>query len=206
MYYLFFGEVMNNNIQWFIYLGFVLGFISRENFNNQSWLFIFQLMQTLSALAIPILLFIWSKHNDKQKEQKQQELYEKQECIDLLISIFPNLSYSDRKQLSAEAYRDILLDLYQKLHSCDHYLRFVLSSKYKYLIPYVQQCFGFLMPIDLPLKDFNFYDSYHSICITYIKRDMQRYINQGYLDQDWSERFTNHREYIDKNTKDSFNE
>lgn len=88
--------------------------------------------------------------------------------------------------------------MYQKLHLCEHYLTFVALSKYSYLQPYIQQFFGFLMPIELSLKDYNYYDSYHVICITYIKRDMQRYINQGYLDMDWKERFKFYRAYINK--------
>lgn len=87
---------MKKDIIWLICLVAILGFIARDQFDNQSWLFIFQLMQSLGVIAIPILLFIWLKRNEKQKE-KQQELYEKQECLDLLISIFPNLSYSERK-------------------------------------------------------------------------------------------------------------
>ncbi|MGL4366658.1 MAG: hypothetical protein ACRCTQ_00020 [Brevinemataceae bacterium] len=87
-------------------MGVILGFTARENFDDKSWLFIFQLMQALGAITIPILLFIWSKNSEKKKEQEQQELYDKQECIDLLIPIFPNLSYSDRKKLSAEEYKE----------------------------------------------------------------------------------------------------
>lgn len=208
---------MNKDSIWFICLGVMLGFIAREQFNDKSLLFIFQLMQAIGAITIPILLFIWSKNSEKQKEKQQlklyetkekekQELYEKQECINLLIPIFPNLSYSERKKLSAEEYKDILLDLYQKLHLCDHYLVFVSLSRYAYLRPYIQRCFMFLMSIERPLKDYTFYDSYHSICITYLKRDMHRYINQGYLDSDWQVRFINYRAYIDKHTKDTPNE
>ncbi|MDK2818710.1 MAG: hypothetical protein KFW21_04600 [Spirochaetota bacterium] len=62
---------MNNNTQWFIYFGFVLGFVLREKFDKDSWEFIFQLIQAVGAIAMPVLLAIWVWYNQKQKEQKQ---------------------------------------------------------------------------------------------------------------------------------------
>ncbi|MGL4561751.1 MAG: hypothetical protein ACRCV0_05650 [Brevinema sp.] len=175
---------------------------------------IYGAFQTIGICALPIILTIWNHKEQKRKEIEKKEerrrkddakkeernrrnneerkRLEKEYIKNMIFCVFPSLSYSERKKLSVEEYKDILIDLDQKL-----YLNLSnLTDDYTYLKKYILMCGGFLMKLPYTQESYFYYDLYHTICIVYIKRDIQKYIDQGYLDPDWELRFQAYHQYI----------
>ena len=115
---------MNKNIIWILIIGFVLGFISREQWNRDSWLFIFQAMQ---AFLVPFALVVWAWYSEKQKdtiEQERIEDREEKEHLQFLFTfinkeIFPILEKVD--QLNIDNYIFILETYRIRFLNFQHY-------------------------------------------------------------------------------------
>ena len=115
---------MNKDMLWILVIGFVLGFISREQWNEKSWLFIFQAMQ---AFLVPFALVIWAWYSEKQKdtiEQERIEDREEKERLQFLFTfinkeIFPILEKVD--QLNIDNYIFILETYRIRFLNFQHY-------------------------------------------------------------------------------------
>ena len=115
---------MNKNIIRILIIGFVLGFISREQWDEKSWVFIFQAMQ---AFLVPFALVVWAWYSEKQKDTIEQERIEdraEKEHLQFLFTfinkeIFPILEKVD--QLNIDNYIFILETYRIRFLNFQHY-------------------------------------------------------------------------------------
>ena len=64
---------MSKNIIWILVIGFVLGFISREQWNTESWEFVFLAMQGIGSILVPVMIFWWANRDQKRRDERELE-------------------------------------------------------------------------------------------------------------------------------------
>ena len=63
---------MSKNIIWILVIGFVLGFISREQWNTESWEFVFLAMQGIGSILVPVVIFWWANRDQRKKDDLEK--------------------------------------------------------------------------------------------------------------------------------------
>ena len=63
---------MSKNIIWILVIGFVLGFISREQWNTESWEFVFLAMQGIGSILVPVMIFWWANKDQRKKDDLEK--------------------------------------------------------------------------------------------------------------------------------------
>ena len=112
---------MSKNIIWILVIGFVLGFISREQWNTESWEFVFLAMQGIGSILVPVMIFWWANKDQKRRDERESERIE-QDKKELKLKEDRELEILDLKQFINEKitpyikeYRQGKLDEYDAL-------------------------------------------------------------------------------------------